>query len=67
MGVVTMDTSHISASIDIPLLAGNAGIGAQDRDRITMHDGAGPFYTTVGYVYAKCRRGADEMRRRAFR
>ena len=42
------------------------GIGAQDNDRIEMHNEAGTFTTTAGWVWAECLREANIMRREAY-
>ena len=42
------------------------GIGAQDNDRIEMHNEAGTFTATAGWVWAECLREAAYMRREAF-
>lgn len=43
------------------------GIGAQDNDMIEMHNEAGRFVTTAGYVWSECLFESAVMRREAYK
>ena len=42
------------------------GIGAQDNDRIEMHNEAGTFTATAGWVWAECLRESAAERRETY-